>query len=369
MKRERSDPAASATSAKILVVDDQPKNLQLVGTMLRSKGYQVVPAQSGAEALVAAAKHHPDLVLLDVMMPVMDGYEVCQRFKEDDALREIPILFVSALTETLDKVKAFEVGGVDYITKPFELEEVYARVETHLQLRRLQIELEKHNRRLEALVEEKVREISDSQMATIFALAKLAEARDLATGQHIERVQLFCRLVAEKLSARPRYAQSINATYVQNIFQASPLHDIGKVGIDDDILRKPGKLTEDEFRTMKTHTTIGALTLEMVRAKYPRNAFINMGIAIARSHHERWDGSGYPNGLAGEDIPLSARIMTLADVYDALTSKRSYKTALTHEYAREFIGESSGSHLDPTVVDVFLEIEDEFNKIREAMQD
>jgi putative two-component system response regulator len=355
--------------ATIMVVDDTPENLALLQEMLQMQGYRVVVFPGGELALTAARKNPPDLILLDIMMPGMDGYEVCRQMKADETLKEIPVLFLSALSGTADKVKAFSVGAVDYITKPFQFEEVRARVQTHLRLRALQLELEKHNRQLEQLVEEKVREISDSQMATILALAKLAESRDEETGQHIERTQTFCRILAERLRGNPRYAQSLDDTYINNIFHAAPLHDIGKVGIPDSILLKPGKLTPEEFEVMKTHTTIGARTLQAVRSKYPRNAFLNMGIAIARSHHEKWDGTGYPDGLVGEDIPLSARIMAVADVYDALRSKRPYKEALPHEKACEIIIAESGKHFDPAVVEAFTALESEFAAIREQMSD
>jgi putative two-component system response regulator len=293
----------------------------------------------------------------------MNGFEVCERLKADEVLKDIPVLFISALSETADKVKAFSVGAVDYVTKPFQFEEVHARVETHLRLRRLQVELERHNLHLEELVTEKVREISDSQLATIHAVSKLAESRDDDTGHHIERTQTFSKVLAETLRKNPRYAGSINDTFVENIYHASPLHDIGKVGIFDNILLKPGKLTAEEFEIMKTHAMIGANTLQSVRNKYPKNAFINMGIDIARSHHEKWDGSGYPGGLTGEDIPLSARIMAVSDVYDALRSKRPYKPAFTHEKSCEIIMEGAGRHFDPAVIEAFTAVEAEFAEI------
>jgi putative two-component system response regulator len=351
----------------IMVVDDIPANLILLQEMLQAKDYRVLAFPDGKKALDAAAKSRPDLILLDINMPEMNGFEVCERLKADEALKEIPVLFISALSEIEHKIKAFTVGGVDYVTKPFQFEEVHARVATHLRLKRLQLELKKHNLHLEELVTEKVREISDSQLATIHAVSKLAESRDDDTGHHIERTQAFTRALAEKMRENPRYAGCINDTFVENIFQASPLHDIGKVGIFDNILLKPGKLTAEEFEIMKTHAMIGANTLQAARNKYPRNAFINMGIAIARSHHEKWDGSGYPDGLVGEDIPLSARIMAVSDVYDALRSKRPYKPAFTHEKSCEIILENAGRHFDSAVIEAFTVLEAEFAEIRERM--
>jgi putative two-component system response regulator len=345
--------------SELLIVDDDPDNRQVLERFLALKGYRTRSAPSGELALQEAEREPPDLVLLDINMPVLGGFEVCRLLKENEKLRNIPVLFLSARDETMDKVRAFQVGGVDYVTKPFEFEEVLSRVKTHLKIRSLQITLEKHSRDLEGLVATQVKEISDSQFATIFALAKLAESRDEDTGRHLERVQVFCRLLAVNLSKRPRYRDHIGSTYIENIFHASPLHDVGKVAIRDNILLKPGKLTLDELEVMKNHSAFGAQTLEEVRSKYPKNRLINMGIAIARFHHEKWDGSGYPDSLAGEDIPLSARIMAVADVYDALRSKRCYKLAFSHEKSRAIIFESRATHFDPSVVDAFGELEDQ----------
>ena len=353
----------------ILIVDDTPANLQLLVQMLRNQGYNPRPVPSGKLALQAAAMEPPELILLDIMMPEMDGYEVCRHLKENDLLRDIPVIFLSALSETFDKVKAFQAGGVDYVTKPFQWEEVHARVETHLRLWRMQNELQGYNHLLEEKVQEQVREISESQMTTIFALAKLAEHRDEDTGKHLERVQIFCRILSTELSKQPKYCQRISSTYINNIFHASPLHDIGKVGIPDSILLKAGKLTPDEFEIMKHHAQIGAETLEEVRMKYPNNSFITMGIDIAHFHHEKWDGSGYPGGLAGEQIPLSARIMAVADVYDALRSQRCYKPPFSHEKSRTIILELSGVQFDPEVVNVFILKEEEIKTIRDEMNE
>ena len=360
---------AITENATIMTVDDTPENLNLLRTMLQGLGHRVLAFPNGRMALNAATKNPPDLILLDINMPDMDGFEVCKRLKADERLQEIPVLFISALTEIENKVKAFKAGGVDYVTKPFQLEEVQARVEAHLRLRKMEIELERYNLHLEKLVMEKTREITDSQMATILALSKLAESRDDETGHHIERVRTFSKLLAEQLRRDSRYAQSISDSYVENIYYAAPLHDIGKVGIPDNILLKPGKLTPEEFEIMKTHPVIGANTLQSVQANYPKNLFLNMGIAVAHAHHEKWDGSGYPDGLTGEDIPLAGRILALADVYDALRSKRPYKPAFSHEESCEIILKGSGQHFDPAVVDAFKKVESEFAEIRTRMDD
>lgn len=347
----------------IMIVDDTPANLKLLTEMLQGQGCRVLALPDGAKALAAAARRPPDLILLDITMPEMSGFEVCERLKADPALRDIPVIFISALTETADKVKAFSAGGVDYVTKPFQFEEVHARVRTHLRLRTLQLELDRRNRDLEQLVKEKVAEISDSQLATIVALANLAESRDETTGAHIERTQALCSLLATALRADPRYAGGVTDAFVESIYHAAPLHDVGKVGISDAILLKPGKLTGAEFETMKTHSTIGADTLQSARRKYPRNVLLNMGIAIARSHHERWDGTGYPDGLAGEDIPLSARVMAVADVYDALRAKRPYKEPFTHAEAVKVIVDGSGTHFDPALVEAFKAVAARFDEV------
>ncbi len=352
----KADPVVG----NILVVDDVPANLTLLAGMLKEKGHRVRPVPSGKLALKAVEHEPPDLILLDITMPEMDGFEVCRRLKQDTRFQEIPIIFISALTETLDKVKAFSSGGVDYVTKPFQFDEVEARVETHLKLHRYQS-------RLEELVKEQVKEITDSQVSTIFALSKLSESRDKATGKHLERVQIYCRMLAEKLSGQEPYNSVIADTFIHNIFNASPLHDIGKVAIPDHVLLKPGKLTAEEFEIMKTHSLIGAATMEAVNEIYRNNAFISMGISIARAHHERWDGTGYPNGLKEEEIPLAARIMAIADVYDALRSKRCYKGAFSREQSSEIIKDGSGTQFDPSLVKAFLEMEESFDRIGREM--
>jgi putative two-component system response regulator len=360
---------AHSPKPNVLVVDDTPANLQLLANMLKERGYKTRPVPSGMLALQAAKVVPPDVILLDINMPEMNGYEVCERLKADEQLKEIPVIFISALNEALDKVKAFSVGGVDYITKPFQIDEVQARVETHLKLRSLQKELEKHNRELEKLVQAQVKRISDTQLAMIFALAKLAESRDDDTGMHLERAQVFCKQLAGRLKQRSRWGDQIDEAFVENIFHASPLHDIGKVAIPDHILLKPGKLTPEEFEVMKTHARLGADTLEAVRQKYPGNALLDMGITIAGFHHEKWDGSGYPQGLAGEAIPLSARIMAVADVYETLRAKRCYKPAFSHEKSTEIVLASSGTHFDPEIVKAFVELKDEFKKIRDETEE
>ncbi len=353
----------------IMIIDDEPGNLQVLTGILKKKDYKIRPVSGGILALQAAKIEPPDLILLDINMPDMNGYEVCSRLKADNKLKDIPVIFISALNGTIDKVKAFSAGGVDYIEKPFHYEEVQSRVETHLKLHFLQIVLETHNKKLEVLVQAQVMEITESQMATIFAIAKLAESRDDDTGKHLERVQEFCRLLCVKMSGMARFQPNINQIFIKNLYHSSPLHDIGKVAIPDNILLKPGKHTPEEFEIMKKHTVLGSATLQQVRNKYPGNSFINMGIDIARYRHERWDGGGYPDGLAGEAIPLCARIMAVVDVYDALRSKRCYKPPFSHEESRDIIIKGSGTQFDPGIIEVFIEIQDQFKKASDNLKE
>jgi len=364
MKPEaKGDPLKTGTSRnRILVVDDIPENLRLLSTILGDEGYDLRPVTEASLALEMAIRNPPDLVLLDVKMPGMDGFELCRKLKADPRLSSIPVLFISSEGRTVEKVKAFSVGGVDYITKPFQVEELRSRIATHLQLSSLRRELEEHNAHLESRVAAQVKEIADAQLATILALVRLAERRDDDTGRHVERVQSLSRLLAEVLRDRPLYGTEIDDRFVSTIFQASALHDVGKVAIPDAILLKPGPLAENEFAIMMTHAEIGAETLESVLGQHPGNYFLGMGIDIARGHHENWDGCGYPRGLRGPDIPLSARIVTVVDFFDALSSDRIYRPAIEYYRVRTMLQEGAGSHFDPDIIDAFLAKENLFRE-------
>ena len=355
------------TSSSIMIVDDTPENLRLLTDLLKNKGYRIRTLPSGKLALKAIENEKPDLILLDINMPEMNGYEVCETLKKDERFRDIPVIFVSALSEAMDKVKAFNSGGVDYVSKPFQSEEVNSRIETHLKIKNLQKKLEHQNKNLKTIVAEQVKKITDGQMATIVAMTKLAEERDDDTGHHIDRTSEFCRMLAKGAKERGIYTDQINDKFIENIFHASPLHDIGKVAIPDAILLKPGKLTFEEFEIMKTHTNLGARYLNSVLAKFPNNSFVRVGVKIAISHHEKWDGSGYPVGTSEEKIALEGRIMAIADVYDALRSKRVYKDAFSHEKSISIILEGKGKHFDPLLVDVFMDLNEEFNRVRNEM--
>ena len=360
----------------VLIVDDSEMNRDLLLRRLGKIDLELTEASNGEEALEAMKQHSFDLVLLDIMMPVMDGYETLEHLQENQDTRRIPVIMITALDDVDSAVRCIDMGAVDYITKPFNPTLLKSRVTACLERKRLsdieenrRFQTELSNEYLSEQVREKVREISKSQLAAIFAMSKLAESRDPETGEHLERMREYCKLLSEQLSRMPKYRPIIDREFVDNIYAASPLHDIGKVGVDDRVLLKPGKLNAEEWEQMKLHPVIGAETLREVDRQHPGNSFIKTGIAIAESHHEKWDGSGYPYGKAGEDIPLVARVLALGDVYDALTSKRCYKEAFSHEKSVSIILEGDGNHFDPDVVLAFRETEVEFMNIRNNFED
>jgi len=348
---------------QILIVDDVVENLKLLSEILSKKGYRVRVSPNGKLALRSVQIKLPDLILLDVRMPEMDGYEVCRNIKANKKTESIPIIFISANDDISSKIKAFEEGGIDYITKPFQENEILARISTHLKLKSMSDKIKIYNNQLEKLVQNKTKEIEELQYTVIHAFTKLAEYRDDDTGEHIERTRFFCKMISQKLMDLSIYDE-IDNEFINAIFQAAPLHDIGKVGIPDSILLKKGKLTNKEFDEIKKHSKIGASALKQINKEHPGNNFIKMGIELTQSHHEKWNGTGYPDGLSGEDIPLSARIMAIADVYDALTSERPYKKAFSHEKSFGIIKEGEGTQFDPKIVKVFMQIESEIKLVR-----
>jgi cyclic di-GMP phosphodiesterase len=354
-----TDPLDFATKPVVLIVDDTPENLTIMNGLLKD-AYHTKVSNSGERALkLAAAQPKPDLVLLDIMMPEMDGYEVCRRLKADAATREIPVIFLTAKTQVEDESRGFEVGCVDYITKPISPPIVLARVRTHLALKAAADFLRDKNAYLAAEVARRTKQISVVQDVTIMAMASLAETRDQETGNHIRRTQHYVRLLALELRKQPKFAAVLDDATIELLFKSAPLHDIGKVGIPDAILLKPGKLTPEEFEVMKTHTTLGRDAIVAAEALLDEPvSFLTYAREIAYSHQEKWDGTGYPEGLAGERIPLSARLMAVADFYDALISRRVYKPTFLHDKAVEIIREGRGKHFDPDVVDGFLAIQE-----------
>ena len=354
----------------ILVVDDTPDNLKLMSALLKDL-YKVKIANSGEKALsIAASDAPPDLILLDIMMPEMDGYEVCERLKRDRATRDIPIIFLTAMTKTEDEEKGLKLGAVDYITKPISPPVVLARVETHLKLKASADFLRDKSDFLEQEVQKRTREVAAIQDVTILAMASLAETRDSDTGNHIRRTQFYVKALAEKLKTHPRFKDALDDSTIAMLFKSAPLHDIGKVGIPDKILLKPGRFEPHEFAIMKTHTTLGRSAIEHAEQSLGTSVdFLTCAKEIAQWHQEKWDGSGYPDGIGGDHIPVAARLMAVADVYDALISRRVYKDGMPHDKAVQIIAEGKGSHFDPDMVDAFLDLQDEFRAIAKKYAD
>lgn len=354
----------------VLIVDDERVNVDLMVGLLKAD-YRTLVAMNGEQALKrAAGSPRPDIVLLDVMMPGMDGYEVCRRLKADPATKELPVIFVTAMSDVGNETAGFALGAVDYITKPVSPPVVQARVKAHLENKQARDFIEDRNRVLEEMVTERTRELAATQDATILSLATLAETRDQETGNHIRRTQAYVRALARHLGGQARFADQLDERSIELLYKSAPLHDIGKVGVPDAILRKPGKLTADEYGEMKRHAIYGhdaIVATERVLAASGASAdaasFLRFAKEITLSHHEKWDGTGYPNGLRGEAIPLSARLMALADVYDALVSRRVYKGPMTHEEASAEIVSASTRHFDPDVVDAFTSVGGQFVEI------
>lgn len=354
----------------LLIVDDSPENLTVLSDALQPY-YRVRAATSGRKALaIAASEPRPDLILLDVMMPGMDGYQVLEVLRTDPATRDIPVIFVTAMNSMDAELHGLDVGAVDYLTKPVLPPIVLARVRTQLELKRARDILSSQNSWLEAEVARRMAENELTQEVSIRALAHLAEIRDPETGNHILRTQNYVQELALRLQAHPHFAPVLNERYIRLLARSAPLHDIGKVGVPDAILQKPGPLTPEEWTIMKTHSRLGSEAIEMAERDATRPVeFLALAKEIAHWHHEKWDGSGYPDGLAGEAIPLSARLMALADVFDALISPRVYKAPMPFDKAREIIAAGRASHFDPDVTDAFLEGFDAFAAIARRHSD
>ncbi|WP_311221279.1 MULTISPECIES: two-component system response regulator [unclassified Acidovorax] len=364
------DSFADKPSATVLVVDDTPDNLTLMGNLLAGR-YHVRVANHGEKALkIAQSATPPDLILLDIMMPGVDGHEVCRRLKANAATRDIPVIFLTARAESEDERVGLALGAVDYITKPISPPILLARVHTHLALKATADFLRDKSAYLEREVALRTLEVQAIQDVTIMAMTSLAETRDNETGNHIRRTQLYVKVLAERLRHHPRFEYLLNDRTIDLLYKSAPLHDIGKIGIPDRILLKPGPLTPEEFDIMKTHTTLGRRAIEEAERRLGmRVAFLSTSKEIAYSHQEKWDGSGYPEGLKGDDIPVSARLMAVADVYDALISRRVYKPAYTHEQACGTIIKGRGNHFDPDMVDAFVEVADDFRVVAQKYPD
>jgi len=358
------DATLRLEKARLLIIDDSPDSLFMMHGLLGDH-YRVMLADSGPHGLaMARSATPPDLILLDILMPDMDGYEVCRQLKTNTATRDIPVIFLTAKTAEDDEQQGLDLGAVDYITKPISPGIVLARIRTQLTLKASADFLRDQNAFLAREVNLRTREVSAIEDVTIMAMASLAETRDVDTGNHIRRTQHYVRALARQLATHPRFAAFLDNHTIGLLFKSAPLHDIGKVGIPDRILLKPGKLTPQEFEVMKTHTTLGRDAIEHAEQMLGTEvAFLKIAKEIAYSHQEKWDGSGYPQGLKGDQIPISARLMALADVYDALISRRIYKEPISHDAAAGIISITGGRHFDPDVVEAFLAIQDTFKAI------
>ncbi|TCO80569.1 putative two-component system response regulator [Plasticicumulans lactativorans] len=348
---------ASRSPVRILIVDDDPVGARLLATLLASQGYATTTAVSGPEALARVAEALPDLILLDVMMPGMDGFEVANRLKAGEATRSIPIIMVTALDDRDARLRGFQAGVEEFVAKPVDRAELWVRVRNLLRLKEFGDLLADQNRTLERLVAERTAQLEDSYRETIFTLTLAASYKDEETGAHVRRISVYTAELARRLG--------LDAAFADTIYFASPMHDVGKIAIPDAILRKPGGFTPDEWAIMKTHAALGARMLAGGASPYLR-----MGAEIAQNHHERWDGSGYPQGLRNEAIPLSARIMIVCDQYDALRSTRPYKRALDHATTLDIMLKGDGrtvpEHFDPAVLAAFVACAETFREIYAA---
>ena len=341
---------------RILIVDDVPENIQVLLSTLKND-FAILVATSGEKAIDLAFKEpQPDLILLDIMMPVMDGYEVCRILKADDKTKKIPIIFVTALTGSDDEAIGLHLGAVDYITKPINPDLVKARITNHLELKR-------HRDNLEELVNERTLELKLAKEATREAMGIVAENRDPETGGHIQRTKNYMLILAKTLALNPKYTDILTEDMIETLYSSAPLHDIGKVAISDRILLKPAKLESNEFDIMKQHASIGENTIDTAQNRIGKNEFLDIAKQMAASHHEKYDGTGYPRGLSGDKIPLCGRLMALADVYDALISRRTYKAPISHSKVVDIIKNERAKHFDPDVVDAFLNSSEEFREV------
>ena len=362
------------TYQKILIVDDEEPNLRLLSSLLGALGYHTEVARNGTEAIKKTKTYRPDLILLDIMMPDMDGFEACELLKADAETANIPVVIVTALSDRDSKLKGLNAGANDFLTKPIDRSELTIRLKNLLKIKEYEDFMLRHNELLEDEVKKRTFELQEamgeieraqeetkhSYIETIYRLTLAAEYKDEDTATHIKRISYYSRVLSQKLGQ--------SESFVETMFYASPMHDIGKIGIPDSILLKPGELNDKEFEKIKSHTVIGAKILGNSSSDFLKSAE-----TIALTHHERWDGTGYPQGLKEEDIPLMGRVMNIVDQYDSLRSKRPYKAGFSHEKAVEIIARGDGrtkpEHFDPAVLDAFIQMADEFDRIFEGYQE
>ena len=354
-----NDVEPVAGKQTLLVVDDTPENIVLLCGFLGTQ-YKNKVATNGNKALqIAFAEPHPDLILLDIMMPGMDGYEVCRQLQANPATATIPIIFLSEKRQEKEETKGFELGAVDYISKPINPAILKARVHTHLTLKQARASLQEQHDTLESKIVRRTLQLEALQDALIISMASLAETRDNETGHHLRRIQHYILELAKEVAKNPKYTEVLPLKEIELIFKTAPLHDIGKVGVPDRILLKPGPLTPEEFEEMKRHTIYGREALDAAaKTLGAEETFLNTAREIAYYHHEKWDGSGYPEGLSGENIPIAARLMAIVDAYDVLTNRRPYKEPMTHKQAYAIVCEGRGTHFDPVFVDAFVKIQE-----------
>ena len=356
---EAADPSARKT---IFLVDDNLTNLTSGKNALAGE-YNVFTFNSGERLLKMLERTRPDLILLDVEMPVMTGYDVIKIIKAKEDIAAIPIVYLTAKSDTESELEGLSLGAVDYIVKPFSPQLLRKRIEVHLLIESQKRELHHYNTNLEYMVAEKTKTVVELKNAVLRTVAELVECRDDITGGHIERTQKYLSVLLEAMVDVGLYKEEVEAWDVALVLQSAQLHDVCKIGISDSILKKPGKLTPQEFEEIKAHTTFGARIIEKIKKNTAEHEFLKYAKELAATHHERWDGKGYPKGLKGREIPLSGRLMAIADVYDALVSVRPYKKAFSHEEAVAILMEGRGTQFDPALVDIFHTISGTFNEI------
>ena len=355
--------------SKIIIVDDIMANLDQGKNLLKAF-YEVYPALSAERLFIILEKIIPDLILLDIEMPEMDGYEAIKKLKADERFAQVPVIFLTSLSDMESERLGFDLGGVDYVQKPFSAPLLIKRIENQLtivhktrELQQSQMELRNYTDDLERMVCEKTEEILELQKTILATMADLVEFRDRSTGGHIMRTQLYLKALVDGLLEAGIYTEILAEWDIDSLMYSAQLHDVGKIAISDMVLNKPDKLTAEEFETMKTHVSEGTDVIDRIKHETSKDTFLNQALIIAATHHEKWDGSGYPIGISREDIPLEGRLMAIADVYDALISIRPYKDAFSHEDACRIIIEGSGKHFDPALVEVFTRVQDEFCRI------
>jgi len=358
-----------STRYKIVLVDDNMASLTMGRNMLKTF-YETYPVPSVAKLFEILEKVLPDLILMDIEMPEVNGYEAIKKLKTDTRFDDIPVIFLTAKSDESSELESFNLGAVDYVSKPFSAPLLLKRIENHLlmasQKRDLQASkaaLINHAKNLAVTVQEKTKEVLDLQNAILTTFAELVEFRDNLTGGHVARTQLYLKALLEELVEKGTYASEIATWYMDFFLASAQLHDVGKISISDLILNKPGVLTPEEFEIMKTHVTVGVDAVEKIMRNAKEHAFLHHALLIVGTHHEKWDGTGYPTGLKGKNIPLEGRLMAIADVYDALTTARPYKKTFTHEEACKIIENSAGTHFDPALVDVFRNVAGEFERV------